>query len=173
MASSRGNPALGDILRSVLVMGLIILALWGFGQFFTRTPDQPTRSIDYAKTVRDVRAAADYPVLAPPSLPDGWRATSARYNRGNQGWHLGVLSDDDEYVGLEQSKDTVKESLDDFAPGGEGAGSAQVAGTVWQVSVSEDDRLTYVSEKDGVTTLVTTSGDQALLEAYVESLTSE
>lgn len=170
MASSRGNPDLDDIVRSMVVLGLIVLALYGVGQFFTRTPEQPTRSVDWQPAVESARRSADYPVLAPPSLPDGWRATSARYVPSSGTWTLGVLTDDEEYLGVEQSTASVTSIVDRVADGGEAAGSAQVADRVWSVTAGPDDRITYASRVDGVTTVVTGTTEQRDLEAYIGTL---
>ena len=39
-------------------------------------------------------------------LPLGWKATSATYTRGvSPTWHLGMLTDDAKYVGVEEARD--------------------------------------------------------------------
>ncbi len=174
MASSRGNPDMGDIVRSVVVIGVILLGLWGFGKLFTQTPEQPVSSVDYQQVVDDVRSSSDVEILAPPSLPEGWRATSARYEPGAGGtvgtWNLGVLTDDDQYLGVEQSSLSVERAFDRWAEDGQDAGSADVAGQVWSVRVGPDDRTTYVTREDGRTTLVTGTVAPDRLEAYISSL---
>ena len=58
--SSRGNPSMGDILRSVAVIGVIVLAVWAFGKIFTTDPGDPVKPVDYAQVVQqDLDAAAD------------------------------------------------------------------------------------------------------------------
>jgi hypothetical protein len=165
---------MGDIVRSVVVIGVILLGLWGFGKLFTTTPEQTVSSVDYQQVVDDVRSSSDVEILAPPSLPDGWRATSARYEPGSDGttgtWNLGVLTDDDEYLGLEQSSSSVRRAVDRWAEGGQDAGSAQVAGRVWSVVAGPDDRTTYVTREDDRTTLVTGTVEPDQLESYISSL---
>lgn len=173
VAGSRGNPDLGDILRSVVVLGLVVLALYGFGQFFTSTPDEPTRSVEWKPAVESARRSADYPVLAPDALPKGWRATSARFEPSTGRWTLGVLDDEDEYLGIEQSTASVKSVLARLADGSTAAGSAQVLDRVWAVNAGPDDRITYTSRVDGVTTAITGTVEQADLEAYLSSLREE
>jgi hypothetical protein len=77
--SSRGNPAIGDIIRSVVVIGAVIVGLYGIGQLFTAKPESTVKPIDYASVVAQARPAATFPLLAPADLPKGWRATSARF----------------------------------------------------------------------------------------------
>ena len=49
--SSRGNPSMGDIFRSIAVLGGIILTLFVVGRIVTITPDQLFRcgSVEYGK----------------------------------------------------------------------------------------------------------------------------
>lgn len=170
MASARGNPDPGDIFRSIAVLGIIVLALYGLGQFFTSEPDQVTASVDWKPAAESARTSADYTVLAPDELPDGWRATSARYDPATGRWKLGILDDDDEYLGVEQSTDSMKSVLKRLADGSEPAGSAKVGDRVWSVHAGPGDRITYLAEIDGVTSAVTGTVEQADLEDYIVTL---
>jgi len=176
VASTRGNPELGDILRSVFVIGLIILALFAFGRLFTTTPEQTVSTVDYQPIVAQARTTSDDPLLAPPTLPDGWRATSARYDPGADGasgtWHLGVVTDDDEYIGLEQTPLALDRAVKKWAEGSEEAGSAQVAGQVWAVFAGPRDRITYAVRKDDRTTLINGTVSVEVLESYISSLSA-
>ena len=80
--ASRGNPAIGDIVRSVAVLGVLILALWGLGQVFTNTPDRSPKAIDYASTVRSARPAAGFELLAPARRGPGANVTYTRSEAG-------------------------------------------------------------------------------------------
>ena len=58
--------------------------------------------------------------MAPPSLPDGWKATSASYDTGTTPiWHLGMLTDKGKYVGVEEAlggvQDLVEQHVDENA----------------------------------------------------------
>lgn len=168
--SSRGNPAMGDIIRSVAVIGAVVIALYGVGQLFSAKPEASVKPIDYAQVVSQARPAATFPLLAPTQLPKGWRATSARFQEN--GWHLGVLTDTDDYIGLEQLKSAPKPVIDRFAADSKSAGTADVAGQSWDVRKGPDGRLTYVRDVDGLTTLLNTSASRRELESYIASLSS-
>lgn len=161
---------MADVVRSVAVLGLIVLAIWGFGRFFTSTPKEPTSSVDYAQAARQVADAGAVPfeVLAPPVLPQGWRATSARLD--DDRWHLGLVTSDDQYVGLEQAQQPAAALLPSFAPGSKPVGTATIAGQEWSERRASDGDITFVRTADGLTTLVTGSVRRAELEAYVASL---
>ncbi|MCW2749443.1 MAG: hypothetical protein JWR83_553 [Aeromicrobium sp.] len=168
--SSRGNPSMGDILRSIGVLALVILAIWGFGKLFTQTPDTPTPKVDYAATLKSARPAANFELLAPPTLPKGWKATSVRFEP--QSWHLGVLTAGGDYIGLEQVKVSLDRAVDQFAKGSKAAGTAEIGSQNWDVRKGPDDTITYVRRQAGLTTLVTGDAPRKAVEAYVSSLSA-
>jgi hypothetical protein len=168
--SSRGNPAIGDIIRSVAVIGAVILALYGVGRLFSSEPETTVKPIDYESVVAQARPAASFPLVAPSGLPRGWRATSARFQQN--GWHLGVLTDTDDYMGLEQLKSTPDRAVDRFADDSKSTGTADVAGKTWNVRSGPKGRLTYLRNEDGLTTLVSTSASRRVLEDYIASLST-
>jgi hypothetical protein len=168
--SSRGNPSIGDIIRTMAVFAVMILALWGFGKLFTSTPESSVKAIDYAAVVEQARPAATFPLLAPANLPEGWKATSARFQAN--GWHLGVLTDDDDYIGVEQLKSSVDRTVDRFAEGSKSDGTAEVAGQTWTVRTGPKGRLTYVRDADGLATLVNGTAPRSVIEDYIESLST-
>ncbi|WP_187271854.1 DUF4245 domain-containing protein [Aeromicrobium terrae] len=168
--SSRGNPALGDILRSVAVIGAILLGVYGIAQIMTVEPEHPTSTVDYQSALDSARPVADFDLLGPTSLPKGWRATSARYE--SDSWHLGVITDDDEYVGLEQLRASAQETIRKFAEDSRPAGSVTIDGTSWQRRTEPDGDSTYVRRDGDMTVLVTGSAKRAEIERYVSSLSS-
>ncbi|HWV27107.1 MAG TPA: DUF4245 domain-containing protein [Aeromicrobium sp.] len=170
MASSRGNPDLGDIVRSVAVLGILVLALYGVGQLLTSEPENVTRPVDWAPVATDAREMADYQVLAPDELPEGWVATSARFDPSTQRWRLFILGPDDRFIGLEQSSESEQTLLDSVAEDSEPLGSAKVLDRVWSVHVGPAERITYLTSSEDITTMVTGTVDQGELETYIDSL---
>ncbi len=173
--SSRGNPSMGDIARSIAVLGAIILVLFAVGRLLTVTPDEPTRAVDYREAVESSRTVADFDLYAPDSLPQGWRATSVRFE--DDSWHLGVVTDEDEYVGLEQVKADVEQAVERFAEGSRPAGDAVVGGDTWSLFTGPRDDRTYV-RRDGagsegdMTIVVTGTAPREEMERYIASLSS-
>src|SRR5918994_4416213 len=94
-----------DVVRSIVILLAIIGIVAFFQGVLSDEPSEPAPPVDYAPAVDAARADAGYPLLAPERLPEGWRATNVRYTPGEQwAWHLGVLTSDEEYVGLEQAR---------------------------------------------------------------------
>jgi hypothetical protein len=161
-----------DVIRSLVVLLAIIGAIALYQALWTEDPAPPNRSVEYATAAEAARDDANYPLLAPPRLPDGWRATSVRYTQGEEwSWHLGVLTSDEEYVGLEQATVDVDTLVGEAAEGTEPVGSVQIDGTDWQLRRDESrGETTLVRRSGGVTTLVTGSASQDTLEDYLRSL---
>ena len=174
--SSRGNPSMGDIARSVGVLGAILLVLFALGRLLTVTPDEPTRPVDYRSAAESSRTVATFDLYAPESLPKGWRATSVRFEPDS--WHLGVLTADDDYVGLEQVRDDTGRAVERFAkavaptarrrstarPGRCAPGRATTSPTCAATPQSRAQR------RGGMTIVVTGSAPRAVMERYISSL---
>jgi Protein of unknown function (DUF4245) len=161
-----------DVVRSLVIVLLVIGAVALYQSVLTDDPGDPTPAVDYQTAVRAVREDVGYPVLAPTELPDGWEATSVRYTPGPRwGWHVGVLTADEEYVGLEQAVIDPDDLIESAAEGTVPAGTTEIDGAEWQVRRDESrGETTLVRQQRDVTTLVTGSASQETLEDYVRSL---
>jgi hypothetical protein len=154
----------------VVVLSLIVLALYGFGKFFTREPESPTPAVDYATVVDQVRPVADFTVLAPPSLPKGWQANRAVYDI--EGWHLGVLTADEEYISLDQAEVGVDRAVTRFADGSKADGEAEIGGDTWSVRKGPEGRTTYVRREGGATAVVIGTPSRSVIEKYISTLST-
>lgn len=119
-------------------------------------PPSPVRTIDYAPDAAYAREQAGFDVVAPETLPEGWRATTAGYVAGaGESWHLGLLTEQDRYVGLEQSASStasmVEQHVDEDATAGD---AVTVGGDEWTTWSDDDGDLALVREEPGTTTLV-------------------
>ena len=169
----RPRASLADMLRSVALLVIPIGLFVGYQTLVQEEPD-PTPPVDYASAAESARDAAPFDVLAPTDLPAGWRATSVRYLPGEQPhWHLGVLTGEDEYVGLEQVMAGMDDAVDAFAPGTSRTGTTTIEGRHWELRTDPGRGETTLVRHDGqVSTVVTGTVSPAELIAYVESLES-
>ena len=172
------------------MIGAMLVLVVGVGAFVLLrdanrvAPGSPVRAVDYAQSAEFAAEAATFDLLAPPELPEGWIATSVRFDdTGDQAWHLGVLTDEQRYIGLEQAERTVGAMVADFVDENavEG-GQVQVAGDTW-VRWADPDRdldadpaadgeadLALVREDGGATTLVVGTVSQDQLADFAASL---
>lgn len=167
------NASLGDMLRSILLIGALLLGLAGLGYWFQVKPDNTVESVDYVTALEAARGDASFEVLAPATLPKGWKATTVRYKTGGPGqWHLGVMTDEGEYIGLEQSAIGTQPAIDRFAPETEPKGSTEVAGHTWQLRQSKRGETTLVRDEGDITIIVTGTASRKVIEDYAASLTA-
>ncbi len=170
--AGHGNPALGDIVRSVVALAVVLLlVVWVAGWFRTdRAPEQLT--VDYRAAAEDAASDAPYALLVPDSLPAGWRATRATWDPLTQRWHLGVLTADDASVGVEQSASADPDDLvAAYAPDASVAGAVQIAGRQWRLFTdAEADRTTLVRRGGGAAVLVTGSVSRDEVTAFAAGL---
>jgi hypothetical protein len=158
-----------------MVWGLLVslAVVFAVAALAWRPHHETVRVIDYTAQLADARRVAPYDVLAPAPMPSGWQATSARVG-AEPGkpvtWHLGVLTADRRYVGLEQSSapSVVGEKLGPV----DDDGTTTVAGVVWQRKVLTERKgeRAIVRSGDGVTTIVTGNVDYATLESFATTL---
>lgn len=159
---------IGAMIVLVLVVGAFVVVR----SLFQEEPQDPVEPVDITRPVEYARGQAEFPLLAPAELPEGWIATSVRFTDGDeQAWHLGFLTGERRYVGLEQAElpaaTMVEQHVDEEATEGE---EIAVAGEQWQRWAAPDDDLALVREGDDVTTLVVGRVSQETLEELLTSL---
>ncbi|HEY7043903.1 MAG TPA: DUF4245 domain-containing protein [Nocardioidaceae bacterium] len=149
-----------------LLAGVYLFTLLGRHE----APD-PVTPVDYTAELATARAEAPFAVLAPESLPAGWRATSVNWDGAGpeNAWHLGFLTDTDEYVGLEQGNAVAQEFVADKTPADQPGEPVRIEGTIWQTLTGNGDTA-LVHVEDGVTTIVTGTAPESTLVAFARSL---
>jgi hypothetical protein len=134
-------------------------------------PPSPVRAVDYQQTARVAQEQAQFELLVPEPLPQGWRVTSVEFDPATSRWHLGQLTDADKYVGLEQSLAEPDSLVEEYVdPAARRAGTTTVAGERWAVWTDDGGDTALVRRADGVTTLVVGTIGQEGLEDYLTTL---
>lgn len=154
--AGRYQRSAAGMVGAMIVLLVVVVAFVGFRDLNRDEPASPVRAVDYAVDARFARGEASFDLLAPERLPEGWIATTARYVPGSaERWHLGMLTDAERYVGLEQSAAPVTamvaEHVDADAERGEPVG---VDGAKWETWSDEGGDLALVRREAGITTLV-------------------
>jgi hypothetical protein len=90
--------------------------------------------VEWQPMVRAGRADHKLVLMAPASLPSGWKATSAEYLTGPRPtWHLGLLTDKNKYVGVEEAAGGVQGLVDEHVDADAEKGpEVTIAGETWQ-----------------------------------------
>jgi len=116
----------------IVVFVLVVAVVWirSTGQKAT-----PVQTVDWAAWVKAGRAEQELALFAPTQLPRGWRATSAQYVGGasDPRWHLGLLTDSGRYVGVEESKASTRDLVEQYVDAAAVRGKdVTVGGQAWQ-----------------------------------------
>ena len=112
-----------------------------------------------------------------PALPDGWRATSARFSAGptqdTGQWYNGYVSPEGEFAAVVQQDYDAAEFVKTQTKDGSAQGIVEVAGQPWTTYLSADgaDR-SLVREGGDATIVVTGTLPQAQLEQFAAALRS-
>lgn len=131
---SRYPRTSGGLVGAMLITVVAVVGFVAFRAVFSDNEPTPIRTVDYQAIVKVGRADRQLSVLAPETLPAGWKATSATYDDGvSPAWHLGMLTEERRYVGVEESGtsigDLVDEHVDRDAVQGE---DVTIAGEAWE-----------------------------------------
>ena len=182
MARAKKPATTGDMIRSLLV---IIVPLLIITFAFTNLPrDHPVKVVDWVPVLTTARDQAPFPVLAPTSVPAGWRATQVSWAKegapGPTGqisprnqWQLGFLDADDKFIGLSQGDGDIAGFLKVETRAGTADGTSVVGDQTWNRVVSPDERTrSLVRSEPTVTTVVSGDLAYAVLEEYARSLSS-
>lgn len=134
-------------------------------------PSNPVPAVEWRQPTSYARQEAEFQLLAPRRLPEGWRVTSVRFGQGDdQSWHLGLLTGEGRYIGLEQAADSPSTMVEDFVDAEAQQGEdVDIDGESWQ-AWSDDEDEALVREGPEVTTLVVGTGSQDQLVEFVRLL---
>ena len=154
------------IVLVLVVVGFVILRDAG-----RQEPVTSVTPVEYLQPARYAQKQLDFPMLVPPSLPAGWIATSVRYRAGDDpSWHLGMLTGDRRYVGIEQDRQPVSDMVAEFVDQDATRGDdVTVGGTTWQTWGDAAGDTALVRETNKVTTLVVGAVPEKALASFVES----
>jgi hypothetical protein len=167
----RYQRSFSGLIGAMVVLLLVVGAFVVFRGLFRTDAEVTVRAVDYQRTQSFAQEQIDFPILAPETLPEGWRATSVRFVPDPPRWHLGVLTDEDRYIGLEQSRSSEKKMVETYVDRDAVRGEpVKVAGDTWQMWTDEGGDTALTRVEDEVTVLVVGTPDLEVLVEYVETL---
>lgn len=169
--NARMRQTIGDMVRSMAV----VLAVVAVIVLFTLRPHpDPVKVVPTAPVVAVAAAAGAFPVSEPTNLPDGWRATSARWEPTQASGdapvlHLGYVTPSEQYAQVTQSTASSDRYLAEQTDKALATGSKDIAGTVWQ-TYERKARRSLVHSSGGVQTIVSGSAPWEELAILAASL---
>ena len=175
--ATRYQRTSGGLVGAMIVTVLFVVAFVGLRGFVRDNESTPVHKVDYQTWVKAGRSDGKLAVYVPSPLPDGWRATSASYETGTQpAWHLGMLTDDRKYVGVEESRASTRDLAEQYVDQDAVRGKdVTVAGETWQTWTDAGGdyalvRAVPVGGKPYESVLVGGSADPAAVRSFVATL---
>jgi hypothetical protein len=149
-----------------VVVAFVLLRDLGRTELQTQVP-----AVDYQRVLEHSSDQVDFDPLAPVRLPEGWKATSVRLSPTPARWHLGVLTDEGRYVGLEQSRSSEERMVESHVdPDAVAGGTVTVAGDTWRTWTDEGGDTALTRVQDGVTVVVVGTPHRDVLVDYAATL---
>lgn len=170
---ARPNLTALDLVRALAPLVVIILLLvW----LSAPSDVEPVQEVDPGPQLVYAATVADFGVLAPAGLPDGWRATSVRVEPTEPGGpdgpvsvSIGYLTADDRFAQLVQSSDPSV--LEDVLGAGYAEGAElDVDGRPWRQVQTDDGERGLVRELADVVLVVTGSAGLDDLQTLAAAL---
>ncbi len=162
---SRYQRSFGGLVGALIVAIAVIAGYVVFRAILRVDPPDPVQAVDYVAAASYAQQQISFPIAAPTELPPGWIATSASSRIAPEPrWHLGMLTQNRKYVGVEEStltpEEMAKAAIDPAATQG---ADVSAGGVTWQRWTGPGDNIAYVRRAQGYTLLlVTTAGDDTL-----------
>lgn len=170
----RYQRSTGGLVGALLVLLVVLAVFVAFRALVRDDVEVPVRTVQYQQTVDYARTQVDFPLLAPEELPAGWRATSADFTPEPGRWNLGMLTDEDRYVGLAQSRGSVENMVERYVdPEAERGPVLEIAGSRWWTWTDPGGDTALTREQAGMTVLVVSPAGIGVLTELVETLTAE
>ncbi len=166
------------LLASLLATVLAVVGFVGFRALNRDDLEVRPEKVDYLATVEALQLDGSRPVY-PAELPDGWLPTSVDVVPGTVAlsWGIGILTDDDLFVGVRQSSQSLPDLLetyvDERAEEGDPVTIASPLATTWRSFSDAGGDHAYAAEVGDQWVLVFGSASEADLQAVVASLTTD
>ncbi len=173
---SRYTRSFNGMVGALIVTILFVLAFVGWRGLFRDDVDSATATVDWQESVK-LADDAGLSVVRPSELPDGWQATSVDLVAvgDDPRWGLGVLTDDDDFIGIRQQDASVDDLVglyvdEDPTEGEEVSLTSDVAST-WQTWSDDGGDHGYSTELGDEALLVYGSAPVEEIESFIGLLT--
>ena len=171
----RGRETAYDMVLSmgavILTVALILIISW-------RPQKAVTPTVDYKAAVANAKMQQTWPIVIPAKMPNGYVATSARFEPESYGaagqvrWYLGFQTADHNFISLWQTDGPTKKVVAAASNNASCSGVTEIAGTGWTKCEVEDPITRAIYKTDGkVTTIVSGTTSWEELIAFASSLT--
>ncbi|MBB4929787.1 hypothetical protein F4561_000607 [Lipingzhangella halophila] len=163
--------ALGLLVAVLLVMAFVVSA---------RNEEHIPR-VDYGSDAQELSRTAEYTVLVPEDLPEGWVPTSSRLDAEDgqesggaapAAWTLGFATPEDMHARVSMSDAEPERFVARTTEHGDPDGESEIGDATWEryLNEGEEQRSLVRADEGGATVVVTGSADYKELETLAGSL---
>lgn len=167
----RGTELISDMLRSLAVVGVVIVPLWLLIPHHTQ---QKVTVVDYSTALSQARRLTPQHLVAPAGLPATWRASNVTTSGGNGRpvvFHLGYVTPTNQYASVDESDGPRTSFLQTLlGPKPLGLADVPVGAATWPSARGADGRLALLRPPAPVTVVVKGTADLAELITLAASL---
>jgi Protein of unknown function (DUF4245) len=174
-SGGRYQRSMSGMIGALIVTLGVIVAFVVFRAINRDDLDIQRDAIDYTQIVKGLQATDLVVPAYPPTLPEGWIATSAAFEPESGTWELDLLTGEGRFVGVRQSPvaadDLVEAYVDEDATEGDPVELDSVLARDW-VSWSDrgGDHAVVTELKDETHLLVVGSAPEGEIEDFAASL---
>lgn len=159
----RGREAASDMIRSLGLLMIVVVAVWFFAQPPESDEKAGVREIDPAPQAQQWTTAVPGAPL-PEDLPDGWRPTAAYYDPAPDRLRIPHVTPSDTYAEFAASTAPAQEFVPEITGADGSTETVDVDGEPWELWVQDDGSRSLVRAFDDVTVVVGTLRATASLE---------
>jgi Protein of unknown function (DUF4245) len=173
----RYQRSFSGMIGALLITLVVIGAFVAFRALNRDELEREPEAVDYLETAGFVQEAG-VTVAYPPTIPEGWIATSVDFTPGERpAWGLGFLTGDENFVGLRQEDAPLDELLTTYVDEQPTElEEAEIPGSIadtWRVFEDDGGDLGFAAEVGQDWVLVYGSAPRPELESVVSSLTTD
>lgn len=159
------------MIGAILVLLVVVVGFVVLRDLNRVEPQGPADAVSYQRSADYAGEVLGFEVLSPEELPDGWRATSVRFAPEPPRWHLGLLTEEGKYVGLEQARSSEQDMVTTYVDESPTrASDVTIEGKPWTSWTDEDGDRALVRSGPEVTTLVVGPVEQDVLVGFIKTL---
>lgn len=149
----RGRESVGDMVRSLALVLLVVLVIWFFGSKPWSNDEAAIRTVDPTGDVASF--TGQYPgALVPRNLPAGWRSTSSNLAGTPEVLRIGYNTPLKQYAEYDGVIRPDAKTLQQLTGSDRALGPVQIGGVSWQRYQDGDGSLSFVREAGRVTVVV-------------------
>lgn len=165
----------GGMIGAMIVLLLVVAGFVGFRALNRNDASRPTPAVPADQVSAVTRAAREASMAAPvpTPLPANWRITSVSFNPTKKTWHLGLLTADNQYVGIEERPATPRELARTYIDKDAVQGSDVTnSGRTWTTWTDQGGDYALITQVGSTSYLVGGSASNADVDAIAKAIAS-